>query len=119
MTFHEFTSRHPELAEDARSLSFTSYMEGMADGRQIDTHGSISPILINIATELSVAEDKWPEWPENHFQQACIVAEECGEAVRAVNEYHDDPTPEKYEAIIDELTQTAAMCVRMIKNLEA
>lgn len=117
MTFHEFTSRHPELAEEARSLSFTSYMQGMSDGRQIDAHGSINDILINIATELSSAEEKWPEWPENYFQQACIVAEECGEAVRAVNEYHNDPTHERYQDIINELTQTAAMCVRMIKNL--
>ena len=117
MTFQEFTSLHPELADDARSLSFTSYMQGMEDARQIDTHGTIQPILANIATELSNAEEKWPEWPENYFQQACIVAEECGEAVRAVNEYHNDPTPDKYEDIINELIQTAAMCVRMIKYL--
>ena len=63
MTFQEFTSLHPELADDARSLSFTSYMQGMEDARQIDTHGTIQPILANIATELSNAEEKWHFWP--------------------------------------------------------
>jgi len=117
MNFNEFIAKHPGIESDAAAMSLHSYMQGAQDARQIDTN-CMSSILNAITCEVIRAEDKWPQWPENTFNQICIVAEESGEAVRAVNEYHNDMTESNFKAIQTELIQTAAMCVRMIKNLE-
>jgi NTP pyrophosphatase (non-canonical NTP hydrolase) len=117
MNFNEFIAKHPGIESEAAAMSLHSYMQGAQDARKIDT-SNVDSILSAISCELIRAEDKWPDWPANQFHQACILAEESGEAVRAVNEYYNNPTDENCNDIKNELIQTAAMCVRMIKNLE-
>ena len=117
MTLTQFNNTHPGLESDAAAMSLHSYMQGVQDARRMDTR-NIDTIMSAIARELIIAEDKWPQYPTDIFHQVCIMAEESGEAVRAVNEYHNEPTCERKQDIINELIQTAAMCVRMIKNMK-
>ena len=74
-------------------------------------------ILEEIYGELSRAEVKHPGWPENHFEQLTIVNEEIGEANRALLHYYHEKGG--YDHYIQELIETAAMCVRVIKNFKA
>lgn len=69
-----------------------------------------------ILKELAKAEEKHPNWPADVLHQIAIVNEESGEATRAALQL-------TYEggdlaALKTELVQTAAMCIRMLKNLE-
>lgn len=72
-------------------------------------------IIGKILTELKTAEEKWPEWPTNMYEQLAIVTEEAGEVAKAVLHYNHENGSHK--DITDELVQTAAMCVRMLKNM--
>lgn len=74
-------------------------------------------ILILIHQELERAESKHPNWPTDPVYMDQIVNEEKGEVTRAVVQYCIEGTGSK-QAIKDELIQTAAMCVRMLKMLE-
>lgn len=72
-------------------------------------------IWIEISDELNKAETKHPHWPDSIIEQAAIVAEESGELIRAALQV-------KYEAgnieeCEKEAIQTAAMCIRFLKNL--
>jgi NTP pyrophosphatase (non-canonical NTP hydrolase) len=69
-----------------------------------------------IEKELKRAEKKHPDWPENMFHQVAILNEESGEVTKAVNDYNGDN--ESLEHLKVELIQTAAMCMRMLKNLK-
>lgn len=69
----------------------------------------------DIEAELRRAEAKHPNYPEDIFQQLAILQEEAGEVTKAVMHYHFESGTKK--AITEELTQTAAMCVRMIQYL--
>ena len=68
-----------------------------------------------IDTELLRAEKKHPEWPLDMFKQLAIIQEEIGEVTMAVLHYHDESG--SLDDIKKELIQTAAMCLRMLKNL--
>ena len=66
--------------------------------------------------ELRRAEAKYPEWPADLIHQVAIMQEESGEAIRAAlnHVYHGEPLAD----VRGELVQTAAMCLRCLKNLE-
>lgn len=71
-------------------------------------------IIEEILAEVRRAELKYPEWPSDQVHASAIVAEESGELVRAVlNEvYHGEPKADSDKEAI----QTAAVCVRFLKN---
>lgn len=74
----------------------------------------ISIAVQAIKTTLRVAKDNHPKYPLDIIHQAAIMAEESGEVVQAAIDYiyHDGCM----EAVINELTQTAAMCIRMMAH---
>lgn len=68
-----------------------------------------------IDSELNRAKKKWPNWPENIFEQLAVMQEEAGEVTMAVLHYvHEGGN---IEDVKSELIQTAAMCMRMLENL--
>lgn len=67
-----------------------------------------------IQQELVKAESKHPSWPTDILHQVAIVNEESGEATRAALQYQYEGG--KLEEVQIELIQTAAMCIRMLKN---
>jgi hypothetical protein len=72
--------------------------------------------LVNIIlAELRRAEAKYPAWPADLIHQVAIMQEESGEAIRAAlnHVYHGEPL----EEVRGELVQTAAMCLRCLKNM--
>jgi NTP pyrophosphatase (non-canonical NTP hydrolase) len=82
-------------------------------------------ILGAIAKELVRAEEKHPTWPvsrdsdpePNGFSAAAaILMEEAGEVVRSCVKV--DRENGREEEIAHEAIQTAAVCVRLIKNLD-
>jgi len=68
-----------------------------------------------IDAELRRAEIKHPNFPSDMFQQLAIMQEEAGEVTKAV--LHFQYEKGSLQDIKDELIQTAAMCMRMLKNL--
>ena len=68
-----------------------------------------------IDKELKRAEKKHPAWPPNIFEQVAIVNEEAGEVTKAVLHYRRERG--SLDEVKEELIQTAAMCMRMLKNL--
>ena len=73
-----------------------------------------SEIINIITTEVALAEDKHPDWPDDIIHQVSIMIEEAGEANRAALQsvYENGDESEVYY----ELVQTAAMCIRILKN---
>ena len=72
--------------------------------------------LVNIIlAELLRAEAKYPAWPADLIHQVAIMQEESGEAIRAAlnHVYHGEPLAD----VRGELVQTAAMCLRCLKNM--
>jgi NTP pyrophosphatase (non-canonical NTP hydrolase) len=66
--------------------------------------------------ELRRAEALHPYWPKDYIHGVAIVAEEAGEAVKAALEYVYEGG--KLEELRKELTQTGAMALRMLIDLE-
>ena len=74
-------------------------------------------IIESVLSELHRAESVHPNWPNDPIHAAAIVAEVSGELIRAtLNQSYEngDPDEVKLEAI-----QTAAMAIRLLKNLPA
>jgi len=69
-----------------------------------------------IEEELEHAQKKHPNFPKDMFQQLAIMQEEAGEVTKAVLHFHYENGT--IEHVKEELIQTAAMCVRMLENLE-
>ena len=69
-----------------------------------------------IQDELERAIAIHPDYPSDIFKQLAIMQEEAGEVTKAVLDYSD--SKDSLEHIKEELIQTAAMCVRMILNIE-
>ena len=61
------------------------------------------------------AEEKHPAWPTDLFEQVAILNEEAGEVTKAVLHYKREGGT--LNDVQEELIQTAAMCMRMLKNL--
>jgi NTP pyrophosphatase (non-canonical NTP hydrolase) len=72
--------------------------------------------IYKIREELEKAETKHPDWPCDILHQIAIVNEESGEATRAA--LHFEYEGGELDDVEAELIQTAAMCVRMLKNIE-
>ena len=68
-----------------------------------------------IDAELVRAEKKHPDFPKDIFHQLAIMQEEAGEVTQAVLHYHYEKGT--IEHVMEELVQTAAMCMRMLQNL--
>jgi len=69
-----------------------------------------------IESELSHAKRKHPAWPPNIFEQVAIMNEEAGEVTKAVLHYKREGG--SLADVKNDLIQTAAMCMRMIENLD-
>ena len=74
-----------------------------------------SEIIGEVLDELLRAETKYPAWPTDLIHQVAIMQEESGEAIRAAlnHVYHGEPLAD----VRAELVQTAAMCLRCLKNM--
>jgi hypothetical protein len=72
--------------------------------------------ISRIREELEKAEVKHPDWPCDILHQIAIVNEESGEATRAA--LHFEYEGGKLDDVENELIQTAAMCIRMLVNIE-
>lgn len=73
-------------------------------------------IIEEILTELRRAEKKFPYWPFDVIHCAAIVNEESGELIRASLRYSYENSGTVQE-MKTEAIQTAAMCIRFLKNL--
>ncbi len=71
-------------------------------------------IYNNISTAVIHAETKHPIFPDDIKHQALILAEESGEVMQAVLNHTDHG--KDYDLIEDELYQTIAVCIRMLKE---
>ena len=74
-------------------------------------------IINKILDEVEFAETKHPDWPCDILHQIAIVNEEAGEATKAA--LHFEYESGSLEDVEKELIQTAAMCIRMLNNLES
>lgn len=74
----------------------------------------MNKIIDDILTELEKAEAKHPVWPiDDKYQQLAILQEEVGEVFKALLDNKGEVT----EEFKKELLQSAAMCIRILKNL--
>lgn len=74
-----------------------------------------SIILGKILNEVDRAETKHPNWPTDKVYACTIVAEESGELTRACLQFECEGG--KIEGVELEAIQTAATCIRLIKNI--
>ena len=72
-------------------------------------------VMTSISNEVIKAEIKHPDWPDDVIHQTAIMNEEAGEAIRAALQYVYEGG--SLDDLRKELIQTAAMCVRCLKNL--
>jgi NTP pyrophosphatase (non-canonical NTP hydrolase) len=102
------------------AVSYTSLMNGAKGARRIDSHGitATNAIMQSIERELDRAEALHPEYPESMYKRFAIMAEESGEVAKAILDWESYKSPGTWNHIREELIQTAAMCVRMLKNME-
>lgn len=73
-------------------------------------------ILCLIMAELERAEKIHPAWPTDLVKASAILAEEAGETLRAANTFDEIRSGKK--EIITEAVQTAAMAIRLLKNID-
>ena len=74
-------------------------------------------VIQMIQAELARAEIKHPSWPSDQIHAAAIVTEECGELMRAAVQYELEKG--SIENIEEEAIQTAATCIRLLKDIRA
>lgn len=81
---------------------------------------AITMILERFLDELEKAEHKHPNWPTDPVHAASILAEECGEVVKAgIDFYYKDGHHDTLFADLDlELMQTGAMAIRTSLNID-
>lgn len=76
-----------------------------------------SEIINLIQTEIERAEIKHPNWPDDMVYAASIVAEESGELIRSAVQHEMESEFGCIEDVKKEAIQTAATCIRLLKNL--
>lgn len=88
--------------------------------KQIDNFEAMD-WCIEVLAEVTRAETIHPYWPEDVVKAVSIMAEEAGEAIRAANDFDagrlSEGGSEAMANLKEELVQTAAMCLRCLKNL--
>ena len=73
-------------------------------------------IIEAIQAEVERAEKLHPYWPEDIIHATAIMNEEAGEAIRAaLNAVYQGGS---IEDLRTEVVQTAATCIRILKNLQ-
>jgi NTP pyrophosphatase (non-canonical NTP hydrolase) len=72
-------------------------------------------IINEIVEEVKRAETKHPHWPDNPIEAAAITCEESGELIRAALQLKYEGGDK--ESVRKEAIQTAATCIRLLKNL--
>ncbi len=77
----------------------------------------LTDVLRAVLDELDRAEQLWQKWPADPIHQAAIVAEEAGELVQAALQFEYDYEKGTLDEIRKEATQTAAMAIRLLKNI--
>lgn len=68
-----------------------------------------------IIGELSYAEKKHPEWPNDIFRAVAIINGKAGESIQAALDYHYDGG--SMDDLVKELAKTGAMCIRAMINI--
>lgn len=68
-----------------------------------------------VLAEVYSAETKHPHWPKDPIHASAIVCEESGELIRASIQLEYEGGVR--DAVFNEAIQTAATCIRLIKNL--
>lgn len=68
-----------------------------------------------VINEIRLAERKHKYWPDDIIHAAAIVSEESGELIRAAVQCELDDGP--IDEVRKEAIQTAATCIRLIKNI--
>ena len=73
-------------------------------------------MIEEIKEELKRAKELYPDFPKDIIHQVSIMNEEAGESIRAALNYyyHGD----KISKVWEEVVQTAAMCLRVLENIE-
>ncbi len=69
-----------------------------------------------IFAEILAAEKKFPGWPKDVVHAAAIVAEECGELVKASLDFHYGRGTKG--VLRNEVVQTGAMVYRFLMDIE-
>lgn len=82
---------------------------------ELDRLEKIIEPLKPIFKALEDAHMKHPNWPENINKQTLIIIEEAGEVAKAVLKYQDEGGT--LEDVKAELHETAAMCLRMLNDI--
>ena len=72
-------------------------------------------ILMNIMAEVTRAETIHPAWPRDPVKAAALCAEECGELVRACNDFDESRGSKK--PMVTEAIHAAATAIRFLKNI--
>ena len=109
-TIKQISKKYGISNDDMQELfrdNFKSYIDGMS---------KMEEPYKSIKAELTRAEEIHPNYPQNIFMQLAIMQEEAGEVTKATLDYMSGK--HGIQELKDELIQTAAMCVRMLNNLE-
>jgi hypothetical protein len=83
------------------------------------SYAILTGIWEEIDEELHRAINKFPTWPTDIIHAGNVVSEEAGELSKAVLQAVYEPNKSNIEDVRKEAIQTAAMCIRFIRSLDA
>ncbi len=75
----------------------------------------IEKVIASVFAEVERAENIHPAWPCDPVKAAALCAEECGELVRACNDYDESRGSKK--PMVTEAIHAAATAIRFLKNI--